>query len=136
VRGFMTYNLEILFIFVVSRAIFRRHWVAVALTYIMFVISLAPSFFPSGAPIALVVAASGLGVAMILYILLRWGLLAALAMGWVYGVLAVAPLTLDTSSWYAGRSYFVLAACGALAIYGFVISIGGKPMFGRPLFEE
>jgi hypothetical protein len=133
---FMIYNLEMLFIFVVSRAIFRRYWVAVALTYLVYAIALAPSFSPLGAPMSLVLAASGLGVAVILYILLRWGLLAALAMGMVYGELYGAPLTLDTSSWYAGRSYFVLAACVALAIYGFVVSLGGKPMFGRPLFEE
>ncbi len=84
----------------------------------------------------LLLAATGLFVGILLYILLRWGLLAALAMGLVLGGLSAAPLTLDASSWYAGRSYFVLAACAALAIYGFVVSLGGKPMFGKPLFEE
>ena len=127
---------EMLFTFVLFRAVFRRYWVAVALTFLVFVTVFTQSSSASGAPMPLVLAAAGLSVAVILYILLRWGLLAALAMGMVYGGLSAVPLTLDASSWYAGRSYFVLAACAALAIYGFVVSLGGKPMFGRPLFEE
>jgi hypothetical protein len=132
---FTNWHLDILFIFVMSRAVFRRYWVAVALTYLVFVTAFTQSFSPPGAPMSLVLFASGLCVAVILYILLRWGLLAALAMAMVYFGL-FEPLTLDVSSWYAGRSYFVLAACAALAIYGFAVSLGGKPMFGRPLFEE
>ena len=105
-----TLNLVFLFMFVVSRAVFRRSWVAVALTSLVLVTVFTLNFSLLGAPMSLVLAGSGLTVAVILYILLRWGLLAALAMGVVYVWLFAAPLTLDTSAWYAGRSYFVLAA--------------------------
>ena len=133
---YTSWNFEILFTVVMFRSVFRRNWVAVALTSLVLVTAFTQSSSLPGAPMPLVLAATGLFVGILLYILLRWGLLAALAMGLVLGGLSATPLTLDASSWYAGRSYFVLAACAALAIYGFVVSLGGKPMFGRPLFEE
>jgi hypothetical protein len=70
-----------------------------------------------------------------LYVLLQWGLLAVIVMG-VVSVWLSGPLTLDPTLWYAGRSFLVLAACAALALYGFVVSLGGKSVFGKPLFEE
>src|SRR5262249_175536 len=105
-----TLNLEFLFMIVVSRAVFRRYWVAVALTYLvlvtMFTATASLSISPPGAPMSLVLAASGLIVALILYILLRWGLLAAGALGVVFAWLFAAPPTLGTTSWDAGRPDF------------------------------
>lgn len=45
--------------------------------------------------------------------------------------LVEAPLTLDVSAWYAPRSLPVLLAIAAVAVYGFRVSIAGKPAFGR-----
>jgi serine/threonine-protein kinase len=132
-------TLVVMFIVVMFRAFFRQQFVAVALTWLVFSIALTVSFaweaVTIGGSIALPMVVSGLCVSVILYVLLRWGLLAAIVMGVVFQWLN-APLTLDPTSWYAGRSFLVLAACAALAIYGFVVSLGGKPMLGRPLFEE
>jgi serine/threonine-protein kinase len=134
VRFLTLYTLVILFIVVVFRAFFRRQSVAVALAWLVFSVGWADA--AGTGSIALPLLASGLVASVVLYVLLRWGLLASTVNGAVFGWLSGAPLTLDPTLWYAGRSFLVLAACAALAIYGFVVSLGGKPMFGRPLFEE
>jgi hypothetical protein len=136
VHFFTFRTLTMLFILVLLRALFRKQAVAVALAFLVFAIAYAPNALTLGGSIAVPLLVAGVSASLILYALLRWGLLAAIVMGLIWGWLGAAPLTLDASSWYAGRSYFVLAACAALAIYGFVVSLGGKPMFGRPLFEE
>jgi hypothetical protein len=139
VRQLTFSTFQVMFIVVVFRALFRRQSVAVTLAFLVFSIAFAVSFAGNmtiGDSIALPLLVSGLCVSVILYVLLRWGLLAAIVMGVVWGWLITAPLTLDATSWYAGRSFLVLAACAALALYGFVVSLGGKPIFGTPLFEE
>ena len=128
-------NLFILFLFVVFWAFFRRQFVAVALTFVLFAISFNRDAWASAGSSVTFLLMSCPSSAVVLYVLLRRGLLAAMVMGVVYGWLVVAPLTLDVSSWYAGRSFVVLVACTALAIFGFVVSLGGKPMFGAPVFE-
>ena len=40
------------------------------------------------------------------------------------------PLTLDTNAWYFGHSLVVLLVVAALATYGFLVSLGGRPAFG------
>jgi hypothetical protein len=136
VQHFTFRTLTMLFILVLLRALFRKQAVAVALAFLVFAIAYAPNALTLGGSIAVPLLVAGVSASLILYALLRWGLLATIVMGLIWGWLGAAPLTLDGSLWYAGRSYFVLAVCSALAIYGFVVSLGGKPMFGTPLFEE
>ena len=48
----------------------------------------------------------------------------------------IAPVTPeDASAWYDGRSFVVLVLLAALALFSFYTSLGGKPLFGRDLFE-
>ena len=47
-----------------------------------------------------------------------------------------APLTLDWSEWYAGRSFAVLFSFVAVLLLAFYTSLGGKPLFGRALLED
>jgi hypothetical protein len=136
VRFLTLYTLVIMFIVVVFRAFFRRQSVAVALAWLVFSVGFAGDVAIVTGSIALPLLGSGLMMSVVLYVLLRWGLLASTVNGAVFGWLSAAPLTLDPTLWYAGRSFLVLAACAALAIYGFVVSLGGKPIFGTPLFEE
>lgn len=125
-----------LFMVVLLRALFRKQAAAIAVAFLIFAIAYVPNALTVGGSIAVPLLVSGVTASLILYVLLQWGLLAAIVMGLVWGSLSAAPLTLDATLWYAGRCFLVLAACAALAVYGFVVSLGGKPMFGRPLFEE
>ena len=47
-----------------------------------------------------------------------------------------APLTLDWSVGYAGRSFAVLGLFASLLIFAFYTSLGGKPLFGKPVLED
>lgn len=121
------------FLIVVLRGFLRRPWLAAALVYVILIVGFA-SNTAAAPPLGL--AAAGLMVGVILYVILRWGVLASIVMGTVYGWLLAAPLTLDAASWYAGRSFLVLGACAAIAIYGLVVSLGRQPIFGTPLWPN
>ena len=136
VHFFVFRTLTILFIVVLLRAFLRHQAAAIALAVVVCAVAYSPHTSIFGGSIVVPLLVAGVSVSVILYVLLQWGLLAAIVLGLVWGWLGAAPLTLDATLWYAGRSFLVLAACIALAVYGFVVSLGGKPMFGRPLFEE
>jgi serine/threonine-protein kinase len=61
-----------------------------------------------------------------LAVVFRFGLLAYSAMLFSYGFLRRMPITLDPDDWYFGRSLFALALFAALALFGFLTSVGGK----------
>jgi serine/threonine-protein kinase len=80
--------------------------------------------------------AGALFAATYLAVLMRAGLLAAIAAFAVYLLLEATPLTADFSAWYANRTFFALAVLGALAILAFHHSLGGKPAFGDAFGEH
>ena len=65
-----------------------------------------------------------------LAVLFRIGLLAHVAAQIVLHSLTWLPLTLDGDAWYFDRSVLVLLAIAALAVYGFLAALGGRPAFG------
>ncbi len=71
-----------------------------------------------------------------LALLLRNGLLALTAAAFLVMCGWRLPLTYDPSAWYFARSACVLIFLGGLAVCAFVSSLGGKPLIGRPLFDE
>ena len=74
--------------------------------------------------------------AIIISVLVRFGMLSSVALFVTLVVLAQAPLTLDWSTWYAGRSFALLAFFVALLLFAFHTSLGGKPLFGKALLED
>lgn len=79
------------------------------------------------------VAGAALAAVLLTGMLLRFGLLSCACLLFFSSALDLVPLTLNTSAWYAGRSFLDLAVLAALAFYGFHTSLGGKPMFGAAL---
>jgi len=71
----------------------------------------------------------------LLVLVIRFGLLPTAVALYVFSLCAKLPMTLDPSSWYAGRSFAVLLLLAALTVFAFYTSLGGKPLFGRDLFE-
>jgi len=51
-------------------------------------------------------------------------------------LLVRAPLTLDWSSWYAGRSFAVLGILAGLLVMSAFLTLGGKPAFGKALLGD
>jgi hypothetical protein len=71
-----------------------------------------------------------------LFVVLRFGLLAYAVAWFVFLVLLGAPLTLDFSRGYAGRSLFIIALCLGLAFYGFRAALAGRPVFGNLAVDD
>ena len=79
---------------------------------------------------------SGLGAAILIFTLTRFGLLALIVSTFLSTVLLQCPITLDASAWYAGAGLFGLLSVAALAAYGFTIALAGHPLLRGTLFEE
>ncbi len=67
--------------------------------------------------------------------MLRFGLLAFVVMFFINNVLHAVPPTLNSSDWYAPMSFATYALIVGIAVYAFVISRCGEPLFGRVLAE-
>ncbi len=86
----------------------------------------------AGAPVLwLEAVAEALIVGLFLFVMIRFGLLAALAAYFVWSVGETVPLTLDVRHWSAAASNQTIALLVALTLFGFYASRAGKPLFGR-----
>jgi serine/threonine-protein kinase len=111
------------------RVVLRKQWLAiVALFLLMVTLAGLP-----GESVPVAVAGAALAAALLIGTLLRFGLLSVASLFFFNAALSLVPLTLDTSAWYARRSFLDLGLLAALAFYGFWTSLGGKPMFGAAL---
>jgi hypothetical protein len=76
-------------------------------------------------------AVSGLIVAVVF----RFGLLSTAIMVYICVTQIYLPSTTDPTVWYAGVSALSLAIVVGLAAYGFLVSLAGKPIFGRSILQ-
>jgi serine/threonine-protein kinase len=76
-------------------------------------------------------AVAGLVVAVVF----RFGLLSTAIMVYVCVTQIYLPSTTDPTVWYAGVSALSLAIVVGLAGYGFLVSLAGKPIFGRSILQ-
>jgi hypothetical protein len=76
-------------------------------------------------------------ISLLLYFVLkRSGLVAFMATLFIMGVFTTFPMTFQTSAWYAGYGYAALAVVGAVALYGFKTSLGGRPLVSGALLDD
>ncbi|WP_145243920.1 serine/threonine-protein kinase [Urbifossiella limnaea] len=104
----------------------RRDWAAVAAIALLAVpATLEPqATLPRESPVTL--AAIAAGAAVLTAAAVRFGWLAALASMFTSTVLHIAPLTLTPQGWYAGTTVATAVVLVGLAVYGFVVSLGGQ----------
>jgi hypothetical protein len=74
-------------------------------------------------------------VSVIVFVMLRFGLLATLTFFFANFVLSASTITLDLSKWFFPRSMAMLLLVAALAFYGFYASRGGEPLLGRRILD-
>ncbi len=117
----------------VFRVVLRRQWAALAVLAVVFATYMYRNFGHESLLAAAL--ASGAALLFVTAILPR-GLLCLVVLTYVALALEVIPGTPDLSAWYAGRALLALGFLAALAVYGFVVSLGGKPAFGEGLLEE
>jgi hypothetical protein len=69
-------------------------------------------------------------------LLVRVGLLAAVAAFYVMGLFIVFPVTGNLRAWYAGAGVTALLVLAALALFGFTTALAGRPALGKAALEE
>jgi hypothetical protein len=127
----VTLALVIIFVLFLARLILRRQWLAIAATGLaLVVINMGGENFSVEFPMALGLAA------LMLTVLLRFGLLALAVSQFTILFLMSFPYTFDFSMWYTGRSLFGLLVILALALFGFRTALAGKPIFGSAALDD
>jgi hypothetical protein len=113
------------------RVFFRRESVAGAVFILAFAVpSLSEAEHPRIAvPLSMAVWAT------IVFVLVRFGLLAVVSLSLVQELLLVSPLTRDVSAWYAGASISVVLLVLLVAGVGFYTALGGRPLLSEELLE-
>jgi hypothetical protein len=109
------------------RAIFRRLWLAAA-TFIV-VLALLDAADPSHQTSLLIVANSALISALLVLVLIRFGILALMAGFFVFQILRTFPVSADFSTWYASSSIFAIASVLVLTAYALYTALAGRPLF-------
>ena len=109
----------------------RRNWLASALV----VGTVVAVFVPSHGPAAL---APGIVVAVVALVIVRFGVLAAVAYYFTFycAILGGAPWTTSVSVWYARTALLAIAAILAVAIYGFRTTLAGRPLWRDELQKD
>jgi hypothetical protein len=121
----------LMFLLLLLTIVTRRERVGVALLGLL----LVPFFFGSGNPG--VDAVVGLTVtAALIFILLRFGMLALVFTQVFTHIFNFYPVTPDFSAWYAGTAAFAAALGVALILYGFRVSLAGQPLFRGSLVDD
>jgi hypothetical protein len=67
---------------------------------------------------------------------MRFGLVAAIFHLFAYQTIRGLPSTLDASAWYAEYGYFGLAILGAIVLYAFLYSLGGRPLIAPSRLDD
>jgi serine/threonine protein kinase len=118
-------------LWLVFRVLSRRDWLA----SVLMAGTVAAAFVPTLGRSALL---PGVVVAVIALVMLRFGVLAAVAYVFAFqaGFLGAAPWTTSVSAWYATPMLLAIAAILAVAIYGFRTTLAGRPLWRDELQRE
>jgi hypothetical protein len=134
VRRAIVDSMQIMGVVVILKILLGRNWL-VMLVGTLAVLPIAMSGTFAGEQLALELAISVAGIALVFTVLLRFGLLSLIVTIYTFLALEGFPLTLDMSRPYAGSSVLMTMAITAVAAYGFYASRGGEPLFGRPILD-
>jgi hypothetical protein len=74
--------------------------------------------------------------ALVLFLLLRFGLLFTAAFIFAYASIESIPMTLQPSAWYSGYSYLALTIYAAIVLYAFRASLGGRPLLATSHLDD
>jgi serine/threonine-protein kinase len=116
-------GLSYLLILAVLRFLLRRTWLAAA------VLAVVVSLAYGGAPTGMSFWVSAALYSALVFLLARFGLIAATTLLFVAGLLPATPLTTDFSNWYAGPGIFGVLVLLARAAYAFWTNLGGRPLW-------
>jgi Protein kinase domain len=117
--------------FVLLVSVLRRKWLAaVALGLVNIAAYLSGENLMVELPSAL------LSTVLFIVLVIRFGLVSLAVSQLVSSLLSYSPITFDFSQWYAARGLFALALFVGIALYGFRIALGRRPVFGAVALED
>jgi len=125
-------GLALLFFLFLLRLLLRKEWAAAAVFVLFFSL---PGVFAREMPL-LAFLSLALFYGAFAFVLMRFGLVAAIATWYFNFLLDAFPLTTDTSAWYAGVGLVALGLAAAIALSAFRISLGTRPLFAGARLEK
>jgi hypothetical protein len=121
-----------LFLLLLLTILLRKEWVAVGVVWLTF--ALALDLIGHNPSIDWIFA--GLEAGILIFLLVRYGLLAAIFAEFFWNLGLMLPLTSDFSTWYGPNAIFALGSGVALVVYGFYISTAGEPLFKGGFIQD
>ena len=111
---------------VLLKLICRRTWLAVVVHAVLYVFVYASGFGLAGIV---------LSISFWYLVFFRFGWVSVLVGTFIQDLLHGYPLTTDLSAWYAHASILAVVVCLGLTLYGFKVSLAGRPAFKDLLVE-
>jgi hypothetical protein len=118
--------------FLILRLLLRRTWAAIGVVSFLVVVMINPA---PGMPTPGFLLGIGLGITIFWVTFLRLGFLCLFVAFSITDFLQILPLTLEFSSWHAGPTILYLLLMIGVAVYGFRISLAGRPLLRDQLAE-
>jgi serine/threonine protein kinase len=130
--GSILNTLGVFFLLFLFRVIFRREWIAAA-AFVVFLTAITAAATSASALIA--TPFRFLQHVLMVFVMLRFGLLPFVVGTSVVNLLLLFPVTSDFSAWYAGSALFAVVFVVALAGWAFHTALGGRALFSEKLFD-
>lgn len=127
-------GLGFLFLLLLFYVFFRRLWLAaVGLWSLILLVEILA--FASPSPLLLKLAPVVVAT-LVVVVVGRFGLLAAVAFQLFFNLSFHYALTPQLSAWYAQTTFLIVPLMVALAVYSFYTSLGGQPLFGGGILRD
>lgn len=132
-QGSMLSTLGLFFLLFLLRVVFRREWPA-AIAFVVLFTAIVTILSPGS--IAVTLPIHILQYVLIIFVMLRFGLLSFVVGQVMANILLVFPITADFSTWYSGSVIFVLVFIAVLAGFAFHTALAGRPLFQAKLLDD
>jgi protein kinase-like protein len=124
-------GLALMLMVVILQIILRNRWVAAGAFMLIFV---GQGALQGGSTFNVYLIGT-INVALLTYLVLRFGLLALTVYVFMQQIMGV-PITTDASAWYAWMGWFGVTVIAAIVVYGARIGLAGQPLFGSGLAAD
>ncbi len=117
--------------------VLRRQWLAWGAVWLFNTLVFAlPLLGPSPLGNGLILVGWGLRLALVTYVVARFGLLVGVGWFFCHEMLSTVPLTADLSAWFAPQGVVMALVVIGLAGYAFVTATGGAKLFKEGFFGD
>jgi serine/threonine-protein kinase len=118
-------GLALMLMLVILQMLFRNRWIGAVAFMAIFIARVA---LGGGTVFDDVI--QTIDIALVAILILRFGLLAMTIYIFIQQMMS-APITPDTSAWYAWMGFLGMTIIAAMVVYGMRTALAGQPMFGR-----